>query len=88
MHRDMRRALPRGVSIQRRKNIICKTVSPCTKQMRISQPSHQFTHTNLVGDGNILHAQNYLTVMDLTWGRKGMKGKVVLCSCFSEIILM
>lgn len=83
----MKKALPRGVSIQKRKNIIGKTVSPCTKQMRISQPSHQFMHTNLVRDGNLLHAQNYLTIIDLTWGRKGIKGKVVLCS-FSEIILM
>lgn len=47
-------------------------------------------HTNLVRGGNILHAENYVTIMDLTWGRKGIKGKVliVLCSCFSEIILM
>lgn len=84
----MRTALPRGVSIQRRKNIIPKTESPCTERMRISQPSHQFTHTNLVRDGNTRHAQNYSTIIDLTWGRKGVKGKVVLCSCFREIILM
>lgn len=38
--------------------------------MKISHISHQFTHTNLVRDWNVLYAQNYLNIINLIWGRR------------------
>jgi len=72
MHRDKRKALPRGGKI-----LYKKPVFPSTKKMRVSQPSHQFRHTNLVRDMKVLHVQNYLNIIDLTWGRKGMKSSTL-----------